>query len=66
MTPDEATKLQFERYRAMTGEQRLRIALDLHELCCEVARDGIRRQHPNADAAEVERLLRSRIEAARR
>jgi hypothetical protein len=46
----------------MTGEQRLKIALDLHELACNVAREGIRHQNPNADPAEVERLLRARIE----
>jgi hypothetical protein len=49
----------------MTGEQRLGVALDLHEMSCEIAREGIRRQHPNADAAEVERLLRRRLELAR-
>jgi hypothetical protein len=49
----------------MTGEQRLAIALDLHELSCEVAREGIRHQHPEADADGVERLLRRRIELAR-
>ena len=49
----------------MTGEERLKLALNLHELSCEVAREGIRRQHPDADAAEVERLLRRRLELAR-
>ena len=56
---------QIERYRQMTGEQRLGVALDLHELSCDVAREGIRRQHPNADVAEVNRLLRHRLELAR-
>jgi hypothetical protein len=65
MTPDEALKRQIELYRKMTGEQRLAIALDLHALSCEVAREGIRRQFPNADAAEVERQLRRRLELAR-
>jgi hypothetical protein len=37
----------------------------LHELSCEVAREGIRRQNPQADAAEVERLLHRRLELAR-
>ena len=46
----------------MTGEQRIAVALGLHELSCNVAREGIRRQNPNADEAEVERLLRRRIE----
>jgi type II secretory pathway predicted ATPase ExeA len=49
----------------MTGEQRLAVALDLHELSCDIAREGIRRQNPRADAAEVERLLRHRLELAR-
>ena len=64
---DAATALakQIDRYRSMTGEQRLEIALKLHELSCEIAREGIRRQHPQADATEVERLLRRRIELAR-
>jgi hypothetical protein len=65
MTPDAALAEQIKRYQAMTGEQRLKIALDLHELSCEVAREGIRRQHPNADAEEVERLLRHRLTLAR-
>jgi hypothetical protein len=56
---------QIERYRSMTGEQRLAVALELHEMSCEIAREGIRRQHPNADAAEIERHLRHRLELAR-
>ena len=64
---DAATALnkQVERYRRMTGEQRLAVALELHEVSCDIAREGIRRQNPNADAAEVERLLRQRIELER-
>ena len=65
VNPDRASNEQIERYRRMTGEQRLRIALELHELSCNVAREGIRRQNPNADEAEVERLLRRRLELAR-
>ncbi len=48
----------------MTGEERLAIALDLHELSCDIAREGIRRQHPQATPAEVERLLRERLTLA--
>lgn len=65
MNPDLALEKQIERYRNMTGEQRLAIALDLHELSCNVAREGIRHQNPDADVAEVERLLRRRLELAR-
>jgi hypothetical protein len=65
MTADSALARQIARYREMSGEQRLALALKLHELSCDIAREGIRRQRPGADVAEVERLLRRRIELAR-
>lgn len=65
MNPGRASHEQIERYRRMTGEQRLALALELHELACDVARAGIRHQHPEADEAEVERQLRRRLELAR-
>lgn len=65
MTAATALEEQLRRYRRMTGEERLKIALELHELACEVAREGIRQQNPDADSAEVERLLRKRIELTR-
>jgi len=49
----------------MTGEERLKIALDLHEFACDVAREGIRCQLPQATNDEVESLLRRRIELSR-
>lgn len=66
MTPEAALKKQIKCYRQMTGEQRLSIALDLHEMACDIARAGIRHEHPEADEAEVERLLHQRLELARR
>ena len=65
MDPERALQEQIQRYRRMTGEQRLAVALDLHELSCDVAREGIRRQNPHADAAEVERLLHQRLQLTR-
>ena len=65
MTPEAALGVQIDLYRRMSGEQRLEIALRLHELACDIAREGIRAQHPEASAAEVERLLRLRLELAR-
>ena len=65
MNPERALNEQIERYQRMTGEQRLAIALELHELSCNVAREGIRQHNPDADAAAVERLLRRRLELAR-
>jgi hypothetical protein len=61
MTPAAALQAQIERYRAMTGEERLEIALQLHRFACETTRDGIRHQHPDATSDEVDRMLRERI-----
>jgi len=66
MEPAAALKTQIERYRAMTGEERVSIALELHELACDVAKEGIRAQHPGATPTEIEDLLRKRIELTRR
>jgi len=64
MTPGAALQKQIAKYRAMTGEERLNLAFNLHELSCEVVRAGIRHQHPEASAEEVNRLLRERIALA--
>ena len=66
MTPEQATEMQIERYRQMTCDERVRIALRLHELSCEVARAGIRHQNPGASEEVVNRLLRERLELARK
>jgi len=65
MNPERALQEQIERYRHMTGEQRLALSLELHELSCAVAREGIRQQNPAADETEVECLLRQRLELTR-
>jgi hypothetical protein len=65
MTAAAALDRQIARYREMTGEQRLAVALGLHEMSCHIAREGIRHQHPDADEVEVERLLRQRLTLAR-
>ena len=65
MNPAAALARQIELYRQMTGEERIAVALELHELSCAVAREGIRQFHPEAGPAEVERLLRRRLELAR-
>ena len=62
MTPEAALEAQIARYRQMTGEERLALALEMHELSCDVAREGIRHQHPGITEAEVEQLLRQRLE----
>jgi hypothetical protein len=64
MRPEEALAAQIEAYRKMSGEQRLEIGLRLHELSCNVAREGIRAQFPGASTEEVERRLKDRIRLA--
>jgi hypothetical protein len=65
MTPEAALNRQIERYREMTCEQRVLTALRLDEPACDMARLGIRRDHPDAGPAEVNGLLRKRLELAR-
>jgi hypothetical protein len=65
MSPQAALAFQIGRYRQMSGEDRLAIALELHEFSCDIAREGIRAQHPEADKNEVERLLQRRLTLAR-
>jgi hypothetical protein len=65
MNPTAALEKQLEAYRRMTGEERLAIALRLHELTCNLAREGIRHQHPQATPAEIERRLKERLRLAR-
>ena len=65
MSPQAALDFQIGRYREMSGEDRLAIALDLHEFSCDIAREGIRAQHPEADAQEIERRLQQRLTLAR-
>jgi hypothetical protein len=66
MTPDDALNQQIELYRGMTGEQRLKIALDLHTFICNVSHAGIRRRYPDATDDEVEHHLRRQIEMGRK
>ncbi len=61
MSPSEATEKQIERYRRMSGEQRLITELDLYELSCQVPREGIRHRYPNAMPEFIEEKLRERI-----
>jgi hypothetical protein len=65
MNPQAALDYQIASYRRMSGEERLAIALELHELSCDVAREGIRAQNPGADDDAVEALLQQRLERGR-
>ncbi len=63
---DALFREQVEAARAMTTEQRILAGMSLFELACRVTADGIRHQFPNADDAEVARILEERLALARR
>lgn len=65
MEAREAMERQIAAYRRMSAEERLGIALRLHEMACEITREGIRRQHPQAPDGEIERLLHDRLRLLR-
>lgn len=48
----------------MSGNERLLVGLRLHELSCEIARDGIRAMRPEAKNDEIEQALRQRLKLA--
>lgn len=52
---------QLQVFRQMTGEQRLALALEMWRTACDVTRAGIRAQHPEFSAAQVEREIARRI-----
>ena len=62
--PDPDYIQQVRRARGMSGEDKLAAGFELFEFACSITRAGIRHQHPQADAAEVERLLKERLKLA--
>jgi hypothetical protein len=56
-TSPAAQAVQSEILRAMSGEQRLLLAFEMSLFARELAREGIRRQHPEWEEARVAREL---------
>ncbi len=54
-TNPAAQAVQFEVLRAMSGEQRILLALDMSLFARELAKEGIRREHPEWPEARVAR-----------
>ena len=54
-TSPHIRKMQLEIERRMTGEERLVRALEISMLARELAKAGIRSDHPDWDEAQVER-----------
>lgn len=56
-TSPEAAEMQLEIFRRMTGEQRLRRALELSDFARELSLSRIRSEHPEWSEWEVKREL---------
>ena len=54
------------RARNMGAEEKLSAGVDLFEYACEITRMGIRRQFPEANDEEVNRVLGDRLEMRER
>jgi len=53
----EAKARQFEILRAMSGEQRITLAYEMSMFARDLAREGIRRDHPEWTEAQIAREL---------
>jgi hypothetical protein len=63
---DELFWERVHKARQMSPEDKLLAGLDLFDLTSTIMADGIRSQFPEADEAEVGRILRERLALARR
>jgi len=56
-TSSAAQSAQLNILRAMSGEQRILLAFEMSEFARELAKEGIRREHPEWPEARVTREL---------
>ncbi|HEU4452332.1 MAG TPA: hypothetical protein VFR81_04700 [Longimicrobium sp.] len=56
-TSPEAEQVQLEIFRKMTGEQRLKLALEMSDFARELSLSRIRAEHPEWSDWEVKREL---------
>jgi hypothetical protein len=63
---DDLYRERVLRARAISPEQKLLAGPRLFATACRMVMSGIRSQHPEADDAEVLRVLRQRLELRRR
>ncbi len=64
MTPFDSQIAQIEKYRRMSGNERLLVGLRLHELSCEIARERIRAMLPDATDEHIAEELGRRLKLA--
>ena len=58
---DDLFRERVLRARQMSAEEKLLAPAELFAWACEIARSGIRYQHPEADEAQIEELLAQRL-----
>ncbi len=63
---DELYREEVHEAQRMAPERKMAAGGELFDELCERMRDGIRYQYPGADEAQVEAILRERLELARR
>jgi hypothetical protein len=57
----EGREIYLSTLRRLTGEERLSLAFELRQLVMEVARAGVRAQHPHLKDEEVQAILARRV-----
>ena len=62
MNPEAATEIQIERYRQMTGEERVTIGFEMTRRWLEELKEEIQRVHRDVGQEELKKLMRLRIE----
>jgi hypothetical protein len=68
-TPELIEEIDRERIRAaraMSGEEKVLLGLQLFQCTCRIIADGIRDEFPDADERRVQEILRERLAIARR
>ena len=63
---DEIYREKVRHSRSLTGAQRVQMSFDLTEAVLEMMAAGVRRQFPNADEQEVQRIVCERVDIQRR
>lgn len=63
---DSIYREKVDRARRRSAAEKFADGLELFDFSCRLMADGIRMQHPEADEAEVRRLMTKRFEIARR
>ncbi len=63
---DDLFRKRVLRARRMSPEEKLLAGPRLFDSMCAIMRDGIRDERPDADEAEVERILRQRLALQRK